>query len=199
MLDRKPDYACAGLDRKEENEIEKLIRAPFSLPRMKGPVLLLGATSGLQMGLSRKLKFPDGLGEVQREELRKQLAGCFGPHVGSYHNKIFKRFMYATKLPMVIFVTADKIDCEIDVGKCHFILDRTFTWEQFCQSHPVAFCVGCATEQLPEYVQMFRSLGFDVQNGQVYTPITSFIARNSAFMAQFESQLGDTRSYSTAV
>jgi hypothetical protein len=182
------------LDRKEQNEIDKLIRAPFSLPGMKGPALLLGATSGLQIGQERKLKFPEGLTETQRQELQKQLGGCFGPHVGSYHNKIFKRFMYATRLPIVIFVTADKIDCEIDVGKCHFILDCTFTWEEFCKVHPVAFCVGGSSDQMPQCAQMFRDLGFEIRNGQTYTPITSFMTRNRAFIDQFEAQLGESRS-----
>src|SRR5205085_12023301 len=121
LFDRKPDYSGAGLNDREQEEIDKL--APFSLPSMKRPILLLGATSGLQMSPSPILKFSADISVAQRKELQSQLSNCFGPHVGSYYNKIFKRFMYATRLPLVIFITADKIDCTIEVGKCHFILD----------------------------------------------------------------------------
>jgi hypothetical protein len=191
LFDRKPDYSLQGLSAKEKAEIDKLLKAPFSLPTMKKPALLLGAASGLQIGSKHKLRFPDGLSTERCQELERQLSRCFGPHVGSYHNKIFKRFMYATNLPIVIFLTANKIDCDIHVGKCHFILDSTFTWDQFCKSHPVAFCVGCDTQQMPRYSEMFAKLGFDINCGQVYTKATSFIARNKAFIEQFEVLLSD--------
>ncbi len=191
-----PDYDSKGLDRKEQAEIQQLIKAPFSLPSMKRPALLLGAASGLQISPKHKLKFPKGLSEAKRNEYEQELSQCFGPHVGSYHNKIFKRFMYATNLPLVIFLTADKIDCEIEVGKCHFILDRSWTWEQFCRTHPVAICVGCSSDQLAEYSAMFERLNFKIKRGHAYTEITSFIARNDAFIAQFESALVDAGSKS---
>src|SRR3974377_2399568 len=109
---------------------------------MKRPVLLLAAASGLQLSSDHKLKFPDGVIDSRKEELADQLSRCYGPHVGSYRNKVFKRFMYATKLPMMIFVSDDKIDCEIEVGKCHFILDSELTWSSFYREYPLAFCVG---------------------------------------------------------
>ena len=189
LVARKPDYASAGLDRKEQAEIQQLIKAPFSLPTMKRPVLLLGAASGLQIGLRHKLKFPKGLSDSKRNEYELELSKCFGPHVGSYHNKIFKRFMYATNLPLVIFLTADKIDSEIEVGKCHFILDHSLTWEKFCATHPIAFCVGCTADQMGEYAGMFTNLGFKITSGQAYTETTAFIARNDAFIEQFEHLL----------
>ena len=188
LVSRKPDYSGVGLNFKEENEIRKLLDASFSPLTWKRPTLLLGASSGLQISSKPKLKFPENICDEKRKELELQLSKCLGPHVGSYHNKIFKRFMYATKLPIVIFLTADKIDSEIEVGKCHFILDSTFTWEQFCHEHPVAFCVGCPGSQLDKYVALFRDLGFDVKHGPPFTAITSFIARNKAFKQQFEAE-----------
>lgn len=189
LSESTPDYSGRGLTRKEQREIEKLIQAPFSLPSMKRPALLLGACSGLQIGDQHQLKFPEDISSAKRKELEAQLAGCFGPHVGSYHNTIFKRFMYATKIPLVIFLTADKIDCEIEVGKCHFILDSKFTWQQFCQEYPVAFCVGCGGCDMDRYIDMFQKLGFEIKRGQIFRATTSFIARNAAFMNQFEREL----------
>jgi hypothetical protein len=189
LFERKPDYSGQGLNRKEKNEVEKLLNAQFSLPTMKRPGLLLAASSGLQISPEHKLKFLEDISPAEKKQLEEQLSGCFGPHVGSYHNTIFKRFMYATKLPVMIFLTADKIDCEIEVGKCHFILDSTFTWEQFCRDHPVAFCVGCRGDQIPQYAELFRNLGFDLKLGHAYNKITCFIARNKSFINQFEGQL----------
>jgi Domain of unknown function (DUF4062) len=187
LVERDPDYSGAGLNAMEQKEIEKLLHAAFSPLSWKLPALLLGASSGLQISPNPKLKFSEDISDNQRKELETQLARCFGPHVGSYHNKIFKRFMYATKLPIVIFLTADKIDSEIEVGKCHFILDKTFTWEQFYKEHPVAFCVGCKSSRLHDYAAMFRDLGFDISTGQPFTAVTGFIARNKVFKERFEA------------
>jgi Domain of unknown function (DUF4062) len=198
LSESTPDYSGSGLTRKEEKEIEKLLHAPFSLLSMKRPTLLLGASSGLQISEQHQLKFPEDISSAKHKELEAQLACCFGPHVGSYHNTIFKRFMYATKLPLVIFLTADKIDCEIEVGKCHFILDSTFTWQQFCREHPVAFCVGCGSCDMDRYIDMFRQLGFEIKRGQAFRAITSFIARNAAFIDQFERGLEKEQAFGAA-
>jgi len=195
LINRPPVYSGRGLDRKEIFEIEKLMKAPFSLKSMNRPALLLGATSGLQIGDKHNLKFSQEIAPAKKQELEEQLSHCFGPHVGSYHNKIFKRFMYDTKLPLVIFLTADKINCEIEVGKCHFILDSTFTWQQFCNEYPVAFCVGCQGGDIKEYMDMFRNLGFEIRQGQAFTAITSFIARNKAFIEGFEAKLEEKQAF----
>jgi hypothetical protein len=130
---------------------------------MKRPALLLGAASGLQIGKQLNLKFLDGLDATRQKDLRDQLLHCRGPHVGSYHNKVFKRFMYETGLPLAIFLTGEKIDCKIEVGRCHFVLDSWLTWENFCSNHPVAFCIGCRQEERPKLTAMFDELGFHLR------------------------------------
>ena len=87
--------------------------------------------------------------EHRRRELRSQIEACFGPHVGSYHNKVFKRFMYATELLIVLFFDSAKIDRPVVAGRCHYILDSCFEWEKFLNSHPVAFCIGCGETSEP--------------------------------------------------
>lgn len=185
MPEKDPDYTLPPLEDDAKEEIEKLLDAPFSLT-WRQPTLLLGAASGLQISEEHILKINDELDEATKSELREQLNRCFGPHVGSYRNKVFKRYMYKTGLPIMIFITGDKIDCEIDVGKCHFILDSEITWEAFYKNYPVAFCIGCTQEKKRMYVEMFRDLNFEILEGPNTSPVTALIARNSAFIDKFE-------------
>ncbi len=189
FVERDPDYRLPPLDGVAKREISRLEKSPFTLTSMKRPVLLLGAASGLQLSSDHKLKFPEGVTSARKRELTDQLSRCYGPHVGSYRNKVFKRFMYATKLPMMIFLSDDKIDCEIEVGKCHFILDNELTWSSFYRDYPLAFCVGCMAEQASKYATMFKELGFDVIEENSAAPVGSFVARNGAFIKQFEESL----------
>lgn len=186
---KDPDYTRPRLDSEAEEEIGKLLGHRFRPNDSARPALLLGAASGLQIGERHDLKFRTGLDDATKEQLQVELGQCFGPHVGSYHNKIFKRFMYATKIPIVLFMTASKIDCEIEVGKCHFILDRGFDWPEFYQTHPVAFCIGCDQEERRRFEPIFRERGFDIWSGPTGEALTAFIARNQAFISRFEHRV----------
>ena len=190
LVSKDPDYVLPPFDDSARAEIRRLQNAAFSLTTMKRPTLLLGAASGLQLRDNHRLKFPKGISDRRKEELTAQLLTCFGPHVGSYHNKIFKRFMYDTKLPIVVFLNSDKIDSEIEVGKCHFILDSEFRWENFFREHPLAFCVGCGCDERDAYQRIFEEkLGFDCIAENTASPISCFIARNRPFIQDFESSL----------
>lgn len=186
LVDRSPDYRMPTLDESALKEIERLHRADASISKMPRPALLLGATSGLQMGSDPDLKFPIDLHESRKKSVTSEVSQCLGPHVGSYHNMVYKRFMYSTELPIVIFLTGDKIDSAIEVGRCHFILDSEYTWAEFCQSHPVAFCVACDVDKLDKYASQFETLGFDVIKQDATEMIAAFIARNKAFIKAFE-------------
>jgi hypothetical protein len=186
-----PDYTLAKLDKAAKEEIANLLSSPYTLGSLRPPTLLLGATSGLQVSDDHKVTFkPEDearLSDREKNEVRDQIRKCFGPHVGSYHNKVFKRFMYATKLPLMIFIAGNKIDSEIVVGKCHFVLDSEFTWEGFYANHPLAFCVGCKQSERRDYVSMFEQLGFQCCPGNPYSGMTAIIARNKQFIDQFEA------------
>jgi hypothetical protein len=186
---KNPDYTRPLLDSEADEEISKLLSHPFRPSDVTGPALLLGAASGLQIGDAHRLKFRADLDDSTKEQLAMELRQCYGPHVGSYHNKIFKRFMYGTKIPIVLFITAAKIDSEIDVGKCHFILDQSFDWPQFYHEHPVAFCVGCDHDEKRRFEPVFRQLGFDIWDGPTGNAVTAFIARNQAFIERFERRV----------
>ena len=125
-----PDYRQLPLDAAAKRQIERLSAMPYTLTAMRRPSLLLGATSGLQLSRQKTIRFPEGVSEQRKEELLSQFERCFGPTVGSYHNKVFKRFMYATGLPLIIFLTAEKINRVIEVGQTHFVLDGELGWDE---------------------------------------------------------------------
>jgi len=174
----KPCFPPLPLTKDEEDIINRLRDTKYSPTTWGGKTLLLGALSGLQLT-------PD-----------PSIANCLGPHVGSLRNRLFKRYMYATGLPLVIFMTSDKIDCPVDPERCHFILDQEgeqgLSWARFIRDHPVAFCVGC--DNRPEDVDLaarrFTDLGLRVIAAPHRTYQTAFVARNEAFISQFESLIG---------
>ena len=189
LHDDAPDYRLPPLNEDAKKEIDKLKNANFTLSDQNGPKILLGAASGLQISEKYTLKFDPKLEKDEIKLLTDQLKYCKGPHVGSYHNKVFKRFMYETGLPLVIFITGDKIDCEIEVGHCHFILDSEFTWEEFYTEYPLAFCIGCSNKNKSKYIQMFKNLNFNIIDENSGYPITAFIAQNDAFNNKLDESI----------
>lgn len=199
LPDSLPYYPPNRLSRAAKRVIRDLAKSAGSLHGVDKPTLLLGAISGLQLGADHKIDSTPSKGgkplTVSRS-LEESVRKCFGPHVGSYHNKLFKRYMYNTGLPLMLFITEDKIDLEIIVGRCHFILDQTqkddsdLTWEAFYKNYPVAFCVGCNGDSMKEKIAMFSNLGFDVIAGPQFG-VSAFIARNEHFIKNFESKLGE--------
>jgi hypothetical protein len=142
----------------------------------------------------RRIDFLPEVSEDCRSESALQIESCFGPHVGSYHNKVFKRFMYATKLPIVLFFDNDKVDCPVEAGKCHYILDSSFTWEQLITEHPVAFCIGCTDNvkmghwTKPQLIKYFLERQFSIIDESAASSVGSFIARNQLFIERFEER-----------
>jgi uncharacterized protein DUF4062 len=185
-----PHYDRRPLDQIAKREIARLVSMNYGLTKLPDrPALLIGAASGLQIGSEHKIREVTDLDQASKDSLQREIDQCYGPHVGSYHNAVFKRFMYETRVPLLICLTGDKIDCEIDPLKCHFVLDDEFTWERFCREHPVAFCIGCSQRNARNYEQLFRALGFEVIMGRNSAPITAFIARNEIFVRHFDEQM----------
>lgn len=174
---KKPSFPPEPLSFYDKSAIKALHDDLYSPAKWTSPALLLGALSGLQ--LSRDI----------------EISNCLGPHVGSPRNKVFKRFMYATELPLMLFMAANKIDSQVNQERCHFILeqkdDQELSWEVFYRNRPLAFCVGC--ENSPDEVQStarrFEELGFEIIRAQHKTRYTAFIARNRRFIDSFESAL----------
>jgi len=193
LEDMDPNYGRPPLNKHELNEIKKLKKMRFSFSDWDSPGLLLGATSGLQVSEEHKIvkvEKKDGkvtiVNEPVSEKVRELIGHCYGPHVGSYKNKIFKRFMYDVGHPVMIFLESDKIDCQIKAEVCHFMLDRNLTWHKFHINHPLAFCIGCSQTGKDNLVHKFRDMKLDVIPGNDVDEFTAIIARNSVFIEKFE-------------
>lgn len=172
---KKPSFPPNPLSAGDRKAIELLQADQYSPARWEGPALMLGALSGLQLG----------------EDPR--IPGCFGPHVGSPRNKVFKRFMYATELPVMFFMAENKINSRVDLKRFHFILEQTtgqdLPWQVFVRDRPVAFCVGCKNmpRAIDQTVNMFETFGLKVIRAEHKTEHTAFIARNQKFIDELES------------
>lgn len=183
----RPKYPPDPLDYYAQQTISMLLDDHFSPSKWKKLKsddgnrngLLLCALSGLQ--LSKKCTtLPPNV----------NIKECFGPHVGTFKNKIFKRFLYDTKLPLAIFLHAEKINCPVNVDKCNFILDEKLPWTKFRNEYPVAFCVGCDAPNTENYVELFVNEGFRVLRARNPTKEDAFIARNQKFIDEFETAIG---------
>jgi len=176
----KPSFPPEPLSKRDLRAIDLLSKDHYSPAAWSHPTLLLGALSGLQL------------------EKDDKAFNCLGPHVGSPRNKVFKRFMYATKHPVMLFMTADKVDCPVKPEHCHFILEQEenghvpeskaafLGWQMFCTERPVAFCVGCETSKAEDTAKRFLDLGFQIVGARHKTDNTAFIARNQKFIDEFE-------------
>lgn len=182
---RNPDYFDSEpLDNIALREIRRLAEMEFTLTH-RPKTLMLGAIEGLQLSNQPRLLFPDGFDANSQKHHSAAIAECRGPHVASYHNKIFKRFMYSTKLPLVIMMTGEKVDRAIEVEASHFILDRDFSWDEFKTSYPLAFCVGCRQDDRDRVANAFRDEGFQVGRSVQDGAVTAFLAKNAAFAEGF--------------
>jgi len=179
-----PEFPPAPLDGDAISAIADLGKDPFAPNNWKGNVLLLGATSGMQ--LSKELK--STLGE------RLPADGCVGLHVGSFKNKLFKRFMFDTNQPIMLFFTNDKIDLPISFDDCHFVLDDEYSFDNVLKTYPLAFCVGCSKAEQADLATRLRDLGLSVLIDRQPGDHTAVIARNAVFIDGFERNIGFTPS-----
>lgn len=119
----------------------------------KNTSLIFTATSGLQLDHRCST---EGHQHALPDAFLSELARCRGPHVGSFRNKVFKRYLYQTGIPLVLVLDEDKIDCPIDVTKCHFVFDDVERWEKVLASAPLALCIGCSTANLRQLEKRIR-------------------------------------------
>ncbi len=65
-----------------------------------------------------------------------------GPHVGSHPNMLFKRAIFMTRQPVVLFLTDSKLTKRFEVGKCYPVFGPDRSWHQASQTIPLAICIG---------------------------------------------------------
>jgi hypothetical protein len=64
-----------------------------------------------------------------------------GPHVGSHKNMLFKRVVFTSSYPVVLFIDAEKLGFERQPN-CYPVFDLNFSVAQWLSEYPVAVCVG---------------------------------------------------------
>jgi hypothetical protein len=154
---RQPDYSgrpLAELDPDSLAILEAFTAATFGGPEWDR-ALILGAASGLQLGSHARVVEPNGEDCVHTETV-KSIQQLRGFHGGSYRNKLFKRAVYATNIPSIVFIHDHKIDCPIVAGKCHFGFDSRADWSRFLSSNPVALWVGCDRSSHPRVLAKLK-------------------------------------------
>ena len=189
LVEQDPEYPPLPLQPRERAAMKELTRMPHRLKPTEN-TLIIGAISGLQLADDPKSAPESGYSKVDggKYNIKECLSSCRGFHVGSYHNKIFKRYLYSTGLPIVVCIHHKKIDAPIRVGHCHFLFDEELRWDDFIKNHPLAICVGCDRASVGDLADRFDALGFDVVSGSEAPDYTSVLARNAAFVTRFEKK-----------
>lgn len=184
LPDRPPEYAGMAIDEDARKVLSRLRASPHALSR-KNTSVIFAATSGLQ--LSRGHEIESDVGYRPPPRVQKTVEHCFGPHVGSYKNKVFKRYLYETGVPVVLVIDSLKIDCRIDVRHCHFVFGRGFSWQKFIRNKPFALCVGCPSSDLDRLTRLVEGTmpGFTIDSTEPTGRQSAFIASNRAFERAF--------------
>lgn len=158
--ERAPDYKLPDLaefDPEGMDMIKELSRKIFGDPKDTSRTIILAAISGIQLSDAIKAIDPTTKEPITDESILEELHGCHGFHVGSYQNRLFKRCLYFSHAPTVVFLHDEKIDCPIEVGKCHFIFDKKVPWEMFISEHPLSLWIACNKNTVGVILQKCRS------------------------------------------
>ncbi len=70
-----------------------------------------------------------------------------GPHVGSHPNMLFKRAIFETNEPIVLFLTSGKVGRPFIVGKCFPVFGPDAPWISACTRRKLALAIGYEAPQ----------------------------------------------------
>lgn len=136
-------------------------------------------------------------------DLDHLIEGFRGPHVGSHPNMLFKRALFLTRKPVVIFLTAEKLGDSFENGKCYPVFGPDEPLDTTLAKCPLALCVGYdqtilspARRQLAPDVRKDRNrpdrvadvlsaLGFNVVYGKEEGDRGAILAGNPMFARVF--------------
>ena len=65
-----------------------------------------------------------------------------GPHIGSHSNMLFKRALFTTGRPVVIFMNAEKLGDPFKEGECYPVFGPDLPLKTALDNYPLALCVG---------------------------------------------------------
>lgn len=105
-----------------QNEVEAVDKMKNNLREFGEKTLFLATTSGW--------------------DLDHKLNNFRGPHVGSHSNMLFKRSLFTTERPVVIFLNAEKLGDPFEIGKCYSVFGPDLPLEKVLEDYPLALCVG---------------------------------------------------------
>lgn len=124
------------------NEWRQLQEPPPKKPRVlsKGEVTAVGtmrATFYKQYGSHQLV-----LAAASGLDLDNGYEDFRGPHVASHPNMLFKRALFTSGSPVVLFINAEKLGDPFNIGRCYPVCDANETWPEVIKRFPLAICVG---------------------------------------------------------
>jgi|ERR1051326_358794 hypothetical protein len=75
-------------------------------------------------------------------DLDNRVMNFRGPHVGSHPNMLFKRAIFTSGNPVVLFISAEKLGDPFRRGICYSVFDPDDPWKDAVSKYPMAICVG---------------------------------------------------------
>jgi hypothetical protein len=184
LVDTSANFDGVPLDKWAREAIQQLLDSPRGLKKHNTSLIVMAA-SGLQLGGNHDIvKSPDY--DLPPRDVT-MICERSGPHVGSYKNMVFKRYLLETHIPTVLMIDGSKIDSPIDVARCHFVLGRDLTWEAVCERQPLAILIGCASDELSGLEARVQAAlpRFSVTTSATTERMSAFIVSNELFDKEF--------------
>ncbi len=175
---RSPDYKLPPLWKYDPTAFDLIKELKDEVFVPKGEEhhsILLAASSALQ--LSDDVRVLENVGDPHEEkwvesidtQLVERVKKCRGFHVGSYQNMLFKRCYYLTNIPTIVFLHDEKVDCDVKIGKCHYLFDQGLTWESVATDYPLCLWIAC--ERTTSYRSVLAKCNEHFKNsGWVFVP-----------------------------
>ena len=116
-----------------------------------------------------------------------------GPHIGSHPNMLFKRAIFQTGQPIVLFLTEEKIDKPFIDGTCYPVFGPDYPWSHALRECPLAICIGhhkMSANRLKGILKRrTRAHGFDFDYASKELEACGvFIAANEAFSRRIRKE-----------
>jgi len=119
LLHEPPPKRPRKLYPKEKKAVDDMRDAFNKVP---GRQLVLAAASGL--------------------DLDNKVQNFRGPHVGSHPNMLFKRSIFTSGCPVVLFISAEKLGNPFRLHRCYSVFGPDEPWKEAVIKYPMAVCVG---------------------------------------------------------
>ncbi len=138
-----------------------LLEHPQSHPVEPRPLLpteeaaVVETVTRLKQGAERRLFLATASGL----DLRHSRKHFRGPHIGSHPNMLFKRAIFRTEEPVVLFLTEDKVGDPFDDTNCFPVFGEDLAWTSVLQDYPLAICIGYRKQKTADRLRdKFRGL-----------------------------------------